>query len=79
MASVMFFWITEDWLWFLINPAFGLGRFNPTDVPWHKHWLGPVPIDYWIFSSVAVILLWIAERKGLKSYDDACLTQAIAK
>ncbi len=62
-ASIMVFWIAEDWLWFLINPAFGLGRFNPTDVPWHKVWLGPVPIDYWVYSTIAVLLLWLAERK----------------
>ena len=64
LASIMLFWIAEDWLWFLVNPAFGLSRFNPIDVPWHKHWLGPVPIDYWVFSSVGLVLLWLAERKS---------------
>ena len=63
IASIMLFWIIEDWLWFVINPAFGLARFNPADVPWHKVWLGSVPIDYWVYSVTALILLWLAERK----------------
>ncbi|WP_442784125.1 hypothetical protein [Collimonas fungivorans] len=63
LASIMVFWISEDWLWFVLNPAYGLARFNPVDVPWHKHWLGAVPADYWIYSAVAILLLWLAERK----------------
>ncbi|AIY44041.1 hypothetical protein LT85_4883 [Collimonas arenae] len=64
MASIMVFWISEDWLWFVLNPAYGLARFNPIDVPWHKHWLGGVPVDYWIYSTVAILLLWLAERNA---------------
>ncbi|MFC5473166.1 hypothetical protein [Paraherbaspirillum soli] len=63
LASIMLFWIAEDWLWFLLNPLYGLARFNPVDVPWHKHWLGPVPTDYWVYTIVALLLLWHAERK----------------
>ena len=51
------FWVIEDWLWFAMNPAFGLERFVPQFVPWHKHWLGPVPSDYWVFGGVGLPLL----------------------
>jgi hypothetical protein len=59
----MLFWILEDFLWFVINPAFGLARFAAATVPWHKHWLWGAPAEYWIFSVVAVGLLWFSCRR----------------
>ena len=32
VACVIQFWILEDFLWFVLNPAYGLERFNPLDV-----------------------------------------------
>lgn len=49
MASLMVFWIVEDFLWFILNPAFGWKRFHPIHVPWHKHWVIGAPVDYWVF------------------------------
>ncbi|MFK3739886.1 hypothetical protein [Massilia sp. TN1-12] len=62
MASVMVFWIVEDFLWFLINPAFGWRRFKREHVPWHKRWALGAPIDYWIFGAVSVLLFWYGFR-----------------
>ena len=28
LASIMLFWVSEDFLWFVLNPAFGLRRFE---------------------------------------------------
>ena len=59
IGSVMLFWIIEDFLWFVLNPAFGLAKFQAAFVPWHKHWLGAVPTDYVTFSIGALLLiLW---------------------
>lgn len=63
LACIMLFWIVEDFLWFLLNPAYGLARFHAEAIPWHKHWLWIAPADYWIFSSVMFLLLWISVRK----------------
>ncbi|MDB5894477.1 MAG: hypothetical protein JWQ88_2008 [Rhodoferax sp.] len=63
IASVMVFWITEDFLWFVLNPAYGLARFNPVDVAWHKHWWGGAPTDYWVFLGAAAVLLWFSFRQ----------------
>jgi hypothetical protein len=60
VACIIVFWIAEDFLWFLLNPAFGWRRFAPAHVAWHKHWAGGAPIEYWIFSVVAALLLWLA-------------------
>lgn len=60
MASIMVFWIVEDYLWFVINPAFGWRRFKKEYVPWHKRWAWGAPVDYWIFGAIGVLLFWYA-------------------
>ncbi len=62
LGAVALFWIVEDALWFLMNPAYGLAKFNPVDVPWHKQWLGAMPLDYWTFGVVGVGLILISYR-----------------
>jgi hypothetical protein len=57
LASIMLFWVSEDFLWFVCNPACGLARFNPAEVPWHKHWWLGAPTDYWLSLSVAAVML----------------------
>lgn len=56
LAAIMLFWIAEDFLWFIVNPAFGLARFRAEYVPWHKHWTFGAPVDYWIFSGLSAAL-----------------------
>ena len=63
IACIMIFWVAEDLLWFVCNPAYGLARFNPSDVSWHKHWLLVAPMDYWFSTTVASILLWLSARQ----------------
>lgn len=48
LASIALFWVAEDFLWFLLNPAFGWTRFAPSFVLWHHHWLLGAPTDYWL-------------------------------
>ena len=58
VASIMLFWIVEDFLWFVINPAFGWKRFDQKCAPWHKNWVCGAPVEYWIFSVINVLLFW---------------------
>ena len=37
-----------DFLWFLLNPAYGWRRFRPGNVWWHRRWLWRLPLDYWV-------------------------------
>jgi len=62
LAGLMLFWIIEDFLWFALNPAYGLARFVPAQVPWHKHWWGVAPTDYWTAVIAALLLLWWINR-----------------
>lgn len=66
IGAVTMFWIGEDWLWFVMNPAYGLARFDPAHVPWHKHWFGPMPTDYWTMGGIGLALLigsFVGERR----------------
>ena len=58
LASIMLFWIVEDFLWFVVNPAFGWRRFRQECVPWHKHWACGAPVDYWLFGTISMLLFW---------------------
>jgi hypothetical protein len=60
LASIMMFWLLEDFLWFIINPAFGWKRFRREHVAWHKNWVAGAPVEYWIFSVIAALLFWYA-------------------
>ncbi len=67
LGSLMFFWIMEDFLWFVLNPAFGLNRFTPEHAFWHKNWFLGVPTDYLTFSLIGVILLIWSYKEPLKT------------
>jgi hypothetical protein len=58
IASLMLFWIIEDFLWFILNPAFGIRNFSHNKIPWHKQWVLHMPVDYWTFTLVAALLMW---------------------
>ncbi len=59
MAGFILFWIAEDALWFICNPAFGWSRLTPEHATWHKHWLFGLPLDYLLFGVIGCVLhLW---------------------
>ena len=67
VAMIMLFWLIEDALWFALNPAYGWSRFSPRHIPWHKHWWGPLPVDYWVSSAVGLVLLvWSYRSAGVR-------------
>jgi len=51
--------VFEDFLWFIINPYFGLRKFRQAHIPWHKRWFLGLPQDYYvgIFLSLGFALL----------------------
>lgn len=46
LSMFVFFLIIEDFLWFILNPAYGLKKFNKEHVMWHKKWIGRLPMAY---------------------------------
>jgi hypothetical protein len=51
----------EDFLWFVFNPHYGLSRFNRKSIPWHHHWIGPFPMQYYTGIIIWCILFWIGK------------------
>ena len=63
LGSLMLFWVIEDFLWFVLNPAYGFAKLKPAYVPWHPHWLWGVPVDYIVYALLSAALLWAAYRR----------------
>lgn len=38
----------EDFLWFVFNPHYGIRKFKPGLIAWHKSWIGFLPSQYYI-------------------------------
>ncbi len=62
IASLMLFWIIEDFAWFAFNPAYGTAPFFAGTIPWHKHLILYLPHDYWISIIAGGLLLWYSFR-----------------
>ena len=56
--------ICWDFLWFVWNPYYGLKKFSPQFIWWHKKWTGPVPTDYFIVPAVSLVFALIATALG---------------
>jgi hypothetical protein len=49
VGFVALFWVLEDFLWFACNRDYGISRFNPQCISWHRDaWWWIAPRDYWI-------------------------------
>jgi hypothetical protein len=54
--------LVEDFLWFVLNPYFGIKNFRKGKIWWHKQWLGPVPVIYWILLVFIVLLIFLGRN-----------------
>jgi hypothetical protein len=52
-AVMAFVW---DFLWFVLNPNFGLGRYDAAHVWWFRYWVFGLPVDYGVGAAAAVLL-----------------------
>ena len=64
VAAYMAFAIGWDYLWFILNPAYGLRRFRRGEVWWYAGpWLGRLPYEYYAAvggSFVVALIAWAA-------------------
>lgn len=65
-ATYLAFAIGWDYLWFILNPAFGLPRFRRGEVWWYSGpWIGRLPHEYYVAvgaSFAVAALAWPAGR-----------------
>jgi hypothetical protein len=45
------------------GPGLSVLSFSPANVPWHLHWIGPLPTDYWTFGGVGLALLIVSHLR----------------
>ncbi len=63
LSFAILFWVVEDFLWFVINPAFGIRKFAAKHIPWHAPtWWLFMPRDYWLLTPIALALYWFSWR-----------------
>jgi hypothetical protein len=63
LSFLVLFWLVEDYLWFVLNPAFGWRRFRRELIWWHApNWWWIMPRDYWLFGPLGVLLYILSWR-----------------
>jgi hypothetical protein len=63
LSFVIFILRLEDFLWFVLNPSYGIRKFQAQFIPWHTNWWIGLPAPYW-FS----LMLWsVTFFEGVKS------------
>jgi hypothetical protein len=63
LSFAALFWVIEDFLWFVCNPAFGVKAFNPERAWWHApNWWLIMPRDYWLFLPLGILLYVLSWR-----------------
>ena len=55
----LWYFVVEDFLWFIFNKHYGIRRFFDKRISWHKRWIGPLPLTYWIGIILGSILICI--------------------
>ena len=57
VSFLILLWTAEDFLWFVLNPAFRIRRFKREHIWWHAPaWWWIMPRDYWLGSLAGVVL-----------------------
>jgi hypothetical protein len=48
--------IEEDFLWFVLNPKWGIKKFFTLEIPWHAKKILYLPRNYWVAFLIYIIL-----------------------
>lgn len=57
LGLFLIFFVLEDFFWFVLNPDYGLKKFNKEEIPWHVEWAGPIPRFYLWFVLIGTGLI----------------------
>ena len=57
LSFLAFVTVAEDFLWFVLNPAYGIRKFKGEHIPWFRdRWLGLTPVWYLWYLPIAIAL-----------------------
>jgi len=59
MGLWFWYWIVEDFMWFMESKYYGIKNFKKGRIFWHKRWLLNLPISYWISGIIGTLLLFL--------------------
>lgn len=59
LSSYALLAVIWDFLWFVLNPNFGLELYSREHVWWFKRWFLGVPVDYYV-GCLNALLLWLS-------------------
>lgn len=59
LSGYFAFTVMWDFLWFVLNPAFGWCRYQRDSIWWFPNWLGSFPVNYYIGISISGILAFL--------------------
>lgn len=61
ILSIFFFSVpVEDAFWVLLNPNYGLKKFNKEHIIWHRKWIGIMPFCYLSYYLIGLALLLLS-------------------
>jgi hypothetical protein len=55
IESILIFFFTEDFFWFVFNPNWGIKKFFTKEIPWHPNKILFFPQNYWLFIAIIVV------------------------
>lgn len=58
----MEYFIAEDVLWFIVNPHYTIMKFRKHQIEWHKRWVGPLPLSYWVMGALGILLILLGVK-----------------
>ncbi|MFA5107569.1 MAG: hypothetical protein WC497_04555 [Patescibacteria group bacterium] len=64
LASYLLLVAVWDFLWFVVNPAYGLRRYSAKYVWWFRRWFLGFPIDYYLAVILSAAFAWITPKPG---------------
>lgn len=44
LFHIVLYFLVQDFLWFVLNPKFTVLGYTQANIPWHKPWVGGVPL-----------------------------------
>jgi len=57
MGLYFWYWVFEDFFWFVESKNYGIRNFKPGRIYWHKRWIGKIPVSYWVGMIIGTLLL----------------------
>lgn len=68
LSGFMLLAVVWDFLWFVVNPHFGMQKYSAENIWWFKHWVFGFPVDYYfgiVMSFIVMTAPAIGSRKLL--------------